>query len=331
MRDQRPDLRATDGTQMKRGLLPYSICGSLRPLCSSCAWWFLAPKVSYEVPMRSYALSTHFLCTFYAIPMRFLYRIRTTFAAKQAVFRQNMEVSRLKKNFAGCLSPATCHGELKRSTGERVENKRSNTERTTNDTNDTNTHANGRRFRKGRQLRYLSVPPFFCRFVLPTVPLCSLCSFVALNLAELAAKRRKVRKRRAVPKRFPSDSRMFPNAPIRSQTILKCSQMVSNPFFNQFSVKHTPFCRRIAKSLVLFFREATMTGITRMPSRLKAFSGKAPTTAFFCPLFFCRIVRPAVSIRVIRGFRCRTSPPIATRRRKHMTLRRNPDRVLIAF
>ena len=49
---------------------------------------------------------------------------------------------------------------------------------------------------------------------------CVLCVLSRqFNEAELAAKRRTVRKRRAVPKRFPSDSQTFPNAPKRSQTI----------------------------------------------------------------------------------------------------------------
>ena len=110
--------------------------------------------------MKFLCVPMHFLSTFYPLSIRFLYRIRTTFAAKQAVFRQNREVSRSKKKFAGCLSPATCHGELKRSTGEWVENKSSITDRTTNDTYRTNTGADRMRSPERRRPPHFSVPCF---------------------------------------------------------------------------------------------------------------------------------------------------------------------------
>ena len=82
-------------------------------------------------------------------------------------------------------------------------------------------------------------PLFFCRSVLPAVPSCTWCAFVTVNPPDLAAKRRNVRNRRAVPKRSQTIPKRFPNRP--------------NPLFNQFRLKRMPFSRELLRSATRAF------------------------------------------------------------------------------
>ena len=89
---------------------------------------------------------------------------------------------------------------------------------------------------------------------------------MAIDLAELADKKREVRKRRAVPNGsqvIPKRSQMPPFVPKRFPND---SQMVPNPFFNQLPLKHMPFFREIAKSRdQSFFRDSAKLAGGRIP------------------------------------------------------------------
>jgi hypothetical protein len=74
------------------------------PSCNSRFPWFarLPNELLTRVPKRSYALLWAFyafLCTFYAVSMRFLYRKEAVFALSHAVFPRNVAIVRSKSFF----------------------------------------------------------------------------------------------------------------------------------------------------------------------------------------------------------------------------------------
>ena len=195
----------------------------------SCVSWFLSLRSrvprgcvapcphcdSYvAISIRFYLIPMHFLCRFYAVSMRYLYRLllnRMPFAAgkawycRQKILAMRLEPTEKDRKMDDRKMPASrrtrpypwpisCDGR-----GEFGQESQATDET---------------RSKHG-------LLPHFSRGSVR--PLCSLCVFVAVNLAESAAR---VRNRRAVPKLSQSNSKQFPSVPKHSQTPPSSFQMI---------------------------------------------------------------------------------------------------------